>query len=118
MGDAEKMLDAMSGGLANFFLILVGLMCLLKLLDAVLEIAKKWRKSSSLEVQRRDCDIRFASDKRRLDAVEHRIDDMQEMQTAMAFGVSELLNHELHNGNTEAMVAAEKRLKDCIFKGA
>lgn len=116
MGDAEKLVELLSGGgLASFVLILVGLLCLIKLVDGAVEIAKKWRKNGSVEDQRKTCDQKFANDKRRLDDFEKRLDDMQELQKATAFGVSELLGHELHNGNTEQMIDAEKRLKECIF---
>lgn len=116
MGDVEKLMGLLSNdGFVSFVMIVVGLLCLIKLFDAGAEIVKKWRKNGSVEEQRKSCDQKFANDKRRLDDIEKRLDDMQELQKATAFGVSELLGHELHNGNTEQMIDAEKRLKNCIF---
>ena len=110
MADAQKLMELLgSGGLARFVLITVGLMILIKLVDAVLEIAKKWRKTGSVEEQRRSCDTKFANDQRRLDALEAG-------QEVLVYGVSELLGHANHNGNAEEMIKAEQRLKRWLYE--
>lgn len=110
MGDAKMLMDALSGGgLATFVMVLAGVLCLIKLLDAGIEIAKKWRKSGSVEDQRKSCEQKFATDKRRLDALEAG-------QDALVYGVAELLGHALHNGNSDEMEKAEKKLKTWLYE--
>lgn len=110
MGDAEKLVELLSGeGLASFVLILVGLLCLIKLVDGAIEIAKKWRKNGSVEEQRKTCDQKFASDKKRLDTLEAG-------QDALVYGVAELLGHALHNGNSDEMAKAEQKLKKWLYE--
>lgn len=110
LGDAEKLVELLSGGgLASFVLILVGLLCLIKLVDGAIEIAKKWRKNGSVEEQRKTCEQKFASDKNRLDTLEAG-------QDALVYGVAELLGHALHNGNSDEMAKAEQKLKKWLYE--
>lgn len=110
MGDAQKLTELLSGGgLVNFVLILVGLMSLLKLVDSVWEIVKKWGKGKSVDEQRKSCDAKFASDQKRLDTLEAG-------QDALVYGVAELLGHALHNGNSDEMARAEQKLKKWLYE--
>lgn len=110
LGDAEKLLELLSGnGLATFLMILVGIFALLKLVDSGLEIIKKWRSNASVEEQRKTCSQKFASDQRRLDALE-------DGQDVLVYGMAELLGHYLHNGNTEEMAKAEQKLKNWLYE--
>lgn len=110
MGDAQKLTELLSGdGLINFVLIIVGLMSLLKLIDSVVDIIKKWGKGKSVDEQRKSCDAKFAKDHQRLDALE-------DGQAALAYGVSELLGHALHNGNSDEMAKAEQKLKQWLYE--
>lgn len=110
MGDAEKLLELLSGnGLATFLMILVGVFALLKLVDSGVEIIKKWRNNASVEEQRRTCTQKFANDQRRLDALEAG-------QDVLVYGMAELLGHYLHNGNTEEMAKAEQKLKRWLYE--
>ena len=110
MGDAQKLTELLSGdGLLNFVLIIVGLMSLLKLIDSVVDIIKKWRKGKSVDEQRKSCDAKFANDQRRLNTLEAG-------QDALVYGVAELLGHALHNGNSDEMVKAEQKLKKWLYE--
>lgn len=110
MGDAQKLAELLSnGGFATFLVIAVGILTIIKLVDTVAEIAKKWRKNSSVEEQRRSCDTKFANDQRRLDALEAG-------QEVLVYGVAELLGHANHNGNAEEMIKAEQRLKSWLYE--
>lgn len=110
MGDAQKLIEALSGnGFSTFVLIVVGLLSLLKLFDSAVDIAKKWSKGKSVEEQRKSCGEKFASDQKRLDKLE-------DGQAALAYGVSELLGHALHNGNSSDMEKAEQKLKTWLIE--
>ena len=68
--------------------------------DKVIDIVKKWR-SPSTETERK-----LATDKRRLDEHEEAIKDLQKSSQVLCTGVLALLDHELHNGNTEQIEKA------------
>lgn len=110
MGDAEKLLTLLAdGGFVSFVMIMVGLLCVIKLVDAAAEIVKKWRKNGNVEEQRKTCDQKFASDQKRLDTLEAG-------QDALVYGVAELLGHALHNGNSDEMAKAEQKLKKWLYE--
>lgn len=111
LGDAQRLTELLSGdGLINFVLILVGLMSLLKLVDSVIDIIKKWGKGGkTVDEQRKSCDAKFANDQKRLDTLEAG-------QDALVYGVAELLGHALHNGNSDEMARAEQKLKKWLYE--
>lgn len=110
MGDAQRLAELFSGdGLIDFVLIIIGLMSLLKLIDSVVDIIKKWGKGKSVDEQRRSCDAKFANDQKRLDTLEAG-------QDALVYGVAELLGHALHNGNSDEMAKAEQKLKKWLYE--
>ncbi len=110
MGDAQKLTELLSGdGLINFVLIILGLMSMLKLIDSVVDIIKKWSKGKRVDEQRKSCDAKFANDQRRLDTLEAG-------QDALVYGVAELLGHALHNGNSDEMAKAEQKLKKWLYE--
>ncbi len=110
MADAEKLLSLLDGGgIAAFVLVLVGILTLIRLLDAAWDIARKWRRNSSVEEQRRTCEQRFTSDRQRLDKLEAG-------QDVLVYGMAELLGHYLHNGNADEMAKAEQKLKKWLYE--
>ena len=110
LGDVEKLLALLEGGgFASFLLILVGLLTIIKLVDSVGDIVKKWRSNGSVEEQRKTCSQKFANDQRRLDALEAG-------QDVLVYGMAELLGHYLHNGNAEEMAKAEQKLKKWLYE--
>lgn len=116
VSDAQKLVEiAQGGGIATTVLVLVGLMILLKLVDSVVDIVRKWRKRGNVDEQRIVCNERFASDQRRLDSLEEAQKHLVKGQKILMRGVAEMIGHDLHNGNREAMEESEKELKDFIF---
>lgn len=110
MADAEKLLALLqNGGIGVLVLALVGILTLIRLLDAVWDIFRKWRRNSSVEEQRRTCEQRFDRDRQRLDKLETG-------QDVLVYGMAELLGHYLHNGNADEMAKAEQKLKKWLYE--
>lgn len=85
--------------------------------DKVLDIIKKWRAPSTDAAT--DTAKKFANDQKRLDEQQQEMERMQkeieglkESSRVTSAGVMALLDHELHNGNTDQMTAA----RDDIMK--
>lgn len=62
-----------------------------------------------------DHDRKLDTDKRRLDEHERRLDDIQRGVMAVCSGVQALLDHELHDGNSDEMEKASARLRDWLM---
>lgn len=60
-------------------------------------------------------DDKLSSDKRRLEALERQQDDADAGFRALCKATLAMLNHELHNGNTDEMEAAQKVLTDYLI---
>ncbi len=60
-------------------------------------------------------DEKLSSDKRRLEALERQQDDADAGFRALCKATLAMLNHELHNGNTDEMEAAQKTLTDYLI---
>lgn len=101
--------QALTGAnLTTFLLVLVALAGLFILFVNVVDAARKLRKPQ--ERQEHDllshwesCDKKFANDKRLIDDHTTRIGHLEEGQRVMCAALHELLEHELHNGNADAM---------------
>ena len=110
MADAEKLLALLhNGGIGVLVLSLVGILTLIRLLDAAWDIFRKWRRNGSVEEQRRTCEQRFDRDRQRLDKLEAG-------QDVLVYGMAELLGHYLHNGNADEMAKAEQKLKKWLYE--
>lgn len=70
---------------------------------------KKWRKPSI------DVADALSRDKRRLDSHDRDITDLKEGMKALCEGTNALLNHAIHNGNTDEMIGAQKRLNSWLI---
>ena len=92
--------------LMNAVAVLLAVFAAVITVDRVIDIVKKWRAPSS------DIAKKLDTDKRRLDAHDKAIGDLQDAQRALCAGVMALLDHELHNGNSEQM----ERARDDIMK--
>lgn len=75
-------------------------------IDKVVDIFKKWKRPAN------DVDKKLAADKTRLDNHERMLDTLQGSNRVLCAGVIALLDHELHNGNSEQM---EKARNDIIY---
>ena len=94
--------------LTTFLLVLVAMAGLFILFANVVEAARKLRKphdkqETDLMSHQDACDRKFASDKRALEDHASRIGHLEDGQKVICAALHELLEHELHNGNTEAM---------------
>lgn len=69
-------------------------------IDKVIDIVKKWRSPGT------DIMKKLAADKQRLDEHEQEITELQGSMQVLCEGVLALLDHELHNGNTDQMQKA------------
>lgn len=54
---------------------------------------------------------KLENDKRRLDEMEHKINDDHKGIMSLCVGVQALLEHELHDGNTEELTSASKGIR-------
>lgn len=59
----------------------------------------------------------LATDKRRIDRLERDVADVRDGQKALVKGVQALLEHELHNGNSEQMEKASTGLNEWLVNG-
>lgn len=78
--------------------------------DKVIDIFKKWRSPST------DTAKKLATDKARLDEHERSIDDLREGQQVLCSGILALLDHELHNGNSDQMQDARDGIMNYLSK--
>lgn len=72
--------------------------------DKTIDIVKKWKAPSS------DITRKLANDKLKLDEHDEAIRDLHQGQQVLCGGITALLDHELHNGNTGQMEAARDDL--------
>lgn len=80
--------------------VLLAVFAMIVTVDKVIDIVKKWHKPSA------DTAEKLANDKKRLDDHEESIKDLQESNKVLCAGIMALLDHELHNGNTDQMQKA------------
>lgn len=72
------------------------------------------REVDDLATRQAMCDKKFSSDMRRLDALEGRMNTVEEGQRVLCKGMYEVLGHMLHNGNKEAMEQASNAIFDFL----
>lgn len=108
--------------LATAFAVLVMLCGVIITLDKVWEIAKKHRKpreqgALDLRAQQEKCAKMFRADDERIGKIERELgilraemEQRKEGERVLIAGVRELLEHELHNGNGQAMKEASDDL--------
>ena len=94
--------------LATFLLVLVALAGLFVLFVNVVEAGRKLRKPQERQEQdlvshQEACERKFANDKRVIEDHSTRIDNLEAGQRVICAALHELLEHELHNGNADAM---------------
>ena len=77
-------------------------------IDKVIDIIKKWRSPGT------DINKKLAVDKERLDHHENAIKDLQDGNKALCAGILALLDHELHNGNSDEMQKARDGIMEYL----
>lgn len=72
------------------------------------KIRKARQPAENLTLWQREVDAKLDRDKRRIEGLE-------EGQKAICRGVLALLNHELHNGNTDELEQAQAKISDYLI---
>ena len=101
--------------LITFLLVLVALMWVAERIMSFVERVKKWRRpqevrEENLNSQQETCRKKFDRDRAELDKHAERLDDLESGQAVMCNGIHALLEHALHNGNSDEMRAASAAL--------
>ena len=123
-------------------IVLVGLGGLIVLGDKVMDVWRNYKKRkevnapgnkladeisqkvfSKLEPRFTDIDRKFANDKQLLEThtrhigeINKRVDGLEKGQKAQCHGILALLNHELHNGNSDEMEEAKKGMDNYLIE--
>lgn len=102
--------------LMTFAIVLLGLASALAVLAKAVEIVKGWFKPQrDIRDQLKKHEEMFARDSRRLDKHESELEGLKEGQRYLCAGVQVLIEHELHNGNTEEMKAASSSISTWLL---
>ena len=80
-------------------------------------VKKAKRPSNDLKEKVEQHDAFFTSDRCRLDSHDRELADVREGQKAMCKGVQALLEHELHNGNSDQMMKASEGINAWLLDG-
>lgn len=85
-------------------------------IDKAVDAVKKWRhpqmqKDAAQNAEIKKCLEKLERDNRRLDEHTESIKDLREGQRYLCLGVQALLEHELHNGNSDEMRDASQNIK-------
>lgn len=83
--------------LMNTVVVILAILAAIVAVDKAIDVFKKWRQPT------KSVNEKLETDKRRLDEHEKAIRNLTEGQKVMCAGVVALLDHQLHNGNTEQM---------------
>ena len=84
--------------------VLLAIFAAIVTVDKVIDIFKKWRAPST------DTAKKLANDKARLDEHDVAIRDLQQSTQVICSGILALLDHELHNGNSDHVQEARDEL--------
>ena len=79
-----------------------------------IDVIKGWRKPA-LDTDKSIAD-KLSADKTRLDKHESEIQDLRRGQTLILQGTNALLEHAIHNGNTDEMVEAQKAITHYLIE--
>lgn len=103
----------------TFLIVLMAIIWCAKQVMGFAESVKKWHRpqevrEESLTSHQEACAKKFAADKAALDAHGARLDNLESGQRVVCNGIHALLEHELHNGNSNEMQSASKALFDYL----
>lgn len=71
---------------------------------------------AKLEPRFAEIDRKLATDKQRIDTLSAKTNNNEEGQRVLCRGVLALLNHELHNGNSDEMEKAQQGINDYLIE--
>lgn len=106
-----------------FFAVLIALAGLVILASKLVEAVRIFKKpldkkETSLENHQEACERRFNRDKQELDNHRQRIEALEAGQRVQCQALHALLEHAIHNGNTDEMKEASKELFNHMNGGA
>ena len=101
--------------LFDFFAVLIALAGLVILASKLIEAIRVFKKPQekkelSLENHQEACERRFSDDKQELNNHQQRIEALEAGQKVQCKALHALLEHAIHNGNTDEMKEASKDL--------
>ena len=96
--------------LMNTVLVVLAIFAAIITVDKFVDIVKKWRAPSS------DMGKKLAHDKERLDEHEEAIKDLRESNQVICSALLAILDHGIHNGNTEQMQKARDEMMAYLSK--
>lgn len=96
-------------------LVIAGVCGLINLVGATVDRLRKWRKpQADMSERMSGVDAKLDRDKRRLDAHDEQLSDLHTGLMVVCAGVQALLEHELHNGNTNEMHNASTEISSWL----
>ena len=90
--------------------VLLAIFAAIATVDKVIDIVRKWRTPTAETTKM------LANDKRRLDDHEEAIENLRESIPVICSTLLALLDHELHNGNTDQMEMARNEMMAYLSK--
>lgn len=90
--------------------VVIALLAAIITIDKFVDIVKKWRAPTT------NTEKKLANDKMRLDAHEESINDLREGQQEICTALLAILDHGIHNGNTDQMQKARDGMMAYLSK--
>ena len=91
-------------------IVLLAIFAAIITVDKVIDIIKKWRAPTT------DTEKKLANDKVRLDEHEEAIKDLRDSQQVICSALLAILDHGIHNGNTDQMIEARDEMVAYLSK--
>ena len=113
---AETLMDGNT--IASVMAFLIAVMVLLILVAKAIDAAKKLFPKTNTDLFQQHCEdaeARFKRGEKHIAESQDRIADLREGQRSLCVAVMALLNHELHNGNSDEMHRASVGLNDYLI---
>ena len=98
------------GQLYTTIIVLLAIFAAIITVDKVIDIIKKWRAPTT------DTEKKLARDKERLDEHEEAIKDLRDSQQVICSALLAILDHGIHNGNTDQMEKARDEMMAYLSK--
>lgn len=105
----------------TFYIVGAALITTIILIGNLIKTIKDWRKPTTDMKQKLEEHERYlSSDKARIERLEHDLREINakntEAQAVLMKAVLALLNHQLHDGNADEMINAQKALMDYLMR--
>lgn len=94
--------------LMNAVVVVLAVLAAIVAIDKAADVFKKWKRPQ------KDMGEMLRTDKKRLDEHERDISVLKDGQEALCAGVVALLDHQLHNGNSDQMEKAKDKISNYL----